>query len=497
MSARLSAQEIGAEAALLLGLGLVPPPGFGLREDPFDDASGPGRLVVPTDWHRAPPDRVVAQALREDLPLLHGVLREAYAGYDAAARRGWDWRRFFESWAATLHGEITPWTAARAFQPWAELMRLQPDRHTGPSLTGASFPRPATYLVPQASVGPTAVRTLEGGEIPLPQADAGLRPARVWWLDHPGGRPRTASRLRTPREWGALAAVRVDGAWQDVDPIHFESGARSASLRSLGLTEERPAFVVLAEDVALMRLTRVSPAAAGSSVPLPERLPEALRALIVDVRGHGGGDGGHWLPRLATWFGPSILEPLSQMTLETVESPVTPALHWGAAQALVARYGPPFSSETRQWLQLSLSQLSVAPATRRVARRAGGWRLREAGVSPVARAPRLIVLIDDECGSDGELIAALLASRPGAVLVGSGTAGAAGYGRPGRIVLPASRIPFQIATARFDLYGDARSVDGVGLVPDLMPAPSTVFDAAALRSLCETIESLSGTIPAP
>jgi hypothetical protein len=50
-------------------------------------------------------------------------------------------------------------------------------------------------------------------------------------------------------------------------------------------------------------------------------------------------------------------------------------------------------------------------------------------------------------------------------------------------VLPHSRIPFRLATAVTDIYGDNRSVDGYGLNADVLPMPGEILTRENLVTL--------------
>jgi C-terminal processing protease CtpA/Prc len=89
--------------------------------------------------------------------------------------------------------------------------------------------------------------------------------------------------------------------------------------------------------------------------------------------------------------------------------------------------------------------------------------------------PRVIVLVDDKCANDCEIVARLLSRLPDTVLAGQSTFGAVGFAEPGYFVLPHSGVAFQLASSRIDPYGDRRSLEGYGFSVDvLLPTPPSL-----------------------
>src|SRR6185295_9316328 len=87
---------------------------------------------------------------------------------------------------------------------------------------------------------------------------------------------------------------------------------------------------------------------------------------------------------------------------------------------------------------------------------------------PVEGHRRVMVLVNNGTGSDGEYMLELLASLPEAVVVGTNTYGVAQYIQPGYSVLPHTRLPFRVALGTSDGYGDNRSFDGYGFDVDIL-----------------------------
>src|SRR5579884_3366547 len=109
-SVRVPQAQIDAENARWSALGVKLPPGGIVLEHPYAAPYSNRSFVVPTSWYtdfgsRMRKDKDVpvdAAALRQDLPVLQFVLQKAYAGYQTAAARGWNWNAMFRQWDAQL-----------------------------------------------------------------------------------------------------------------------------------------------------------------------------------------------------------------------------------------------------------------------------------------------------------------------------------------------------------------------------------------------------------
>ncbi len=429
-----------SEAGWLRARGLAVPPGF--STDPW---------IAPTAPFARPRARVEPAALARDLPLLRDTLREAYAGWECAEPAAWD--ALFDSWIRHLESGGQP------FAPWARWQRGFPDRHTGP-WPGPPTPRPHTASVDVAQVD--AWRDAEGAEH---APGAGLRghAARA-------RNGRGVVVLRALGEWPPPVAVRSGGRWHEVQSLAPEPEPALPDL---------PEARALAADVGWLRVPTPAPHQGAPDLP-----PREWRIVVCDLRGNRGGALGPWPDFLSRWLGPDVFGPWTGAAGWEVESPRTPALRWGLAQARLAGGEGPLSPELRASVQGVLDGLGGGPAARVVHRRAARrtWRSQSAQTTH----PRLVVLVDDRCGSDGELLALLLAALPGAILAGRGTAGACGWVRPGLLWLPSAGTGFQIATARLEPAGPGVAVDGLGLPVDVLLEESPV-DAAGLLALARAL----------
>ncbi len=112
-------------------------------------------------------------------------------------------------------------------------------------------------------------------------------------------------------------------------------------------------------------------------------------------------------------------------------------------------------------------------------------------MQPPAGKPRLLVLVDNECGSDCEFMAYLLAAESGSVIAGENTFGVGQFIQPGYFILPHTRLQFRLALGMSDFYGDGRSVDGYGLDVDVvLPSEEAQGGPAILRLAGRLLEQL-------
>ena len=113
------------------------------------------------------------------------------------------------------------------------------------------------------------------------------------------------------------------------------------------------------------------------------------------------------------------------------------------------------------------------------------WDYRRHTVTAEAPAgkPRLLVLVDNECGSDCEFLTAILAAEKGSVVAGENTFGVGQFIQPGYFILPNTRIKFRIALGMSDVYGDGRSLDGYGLDVDVVLPTEEAQGAPAILRL--------------
>ena len=467
----LSREDIAAEDQWLRSLGLTPPAGHLLLERPFAEPLGRRSYLVPARWHwDESPATVIPRHFVADLDILETAMRKSYVGWETAQSRGWNWPAFFEDWRRQLSRAGDRVTTTEAFEPWKKLLDYQLDNHSGP--VGFDRFRRLSWTA--------CLTTRPAGPIVEPIAH---EPRRAWLAGPAGLQPCWA--LSGPWRGNPFQSVRDSGGnLLQAHPAASDPAARRESIRALsGNNAENLCYRRLAGDIAYVR---VPPDLSYSIAP---DLPETHRngSIIFDLRWNRGGAAQMVLPFIERLVG-QLDVPYG---LRRKESCLSRAFAWGHAQLRLKDIAGPLSGGALQIARDALARVTN-PASGdcgvRWHERAAQWCWRDRH-PPSEAGPRIIVLVDQDCGSDGELLVFQLGSLPHSVIVGPNTAGVAGFAQPGYFVLPRTRIRFRLAMALTDLYGDGRAVDGYGLESDVLLPSDLFLDVKATTELARQIET--------
>jgi len=481
-----------AETERLRSLGLSVPDGGVVLEHPWDPPFTRRSYVVPQAWFVPPaPDAGVrADVLAADLPILQEVMRRAYGGWDTAEKRGWNWDRWFEQWRdQLLRAGRTELPLPEAFAPVRSLLEFQLDNHTNipigrSTYFGSGSQSAVLETAPRAPC--TELRNGAGGLFPVASSDPAQQPRRVKRWNGQRKKLEAVTYLALPASRGAPAAIRCGGAWiplrpgwpAPVSPFAEADSARerlAPVLKLSGAKEDGPALRIAEPSIAYLRLPTFSKKnsqrleAELGSWPKPTGRE---RVLIVDLRDNGGGDVA--VEALQNWVDPKRLERAFQIHRRQGSSCLYHALRWGYLVASSRGVSGPLPPEMRKDFQGALETLfqpSPAECPRSFEESHGGWDYRQHGMAkpgPVDGHRRILVLVNNGTGSDGEFMTALLASLPETVVAGINTFGVGQYIQPGYSVLPHTRLPIRIALGTNDIYGDNRSFDGYGLDVDVL-----------------------------
>jgi hypothetical protein len=475
--------EIAAESEWLDSFGVN---GATLIEHPFAPPVSNRSFIVPVARLRAArPDLVEVNAneLRLDLPVLHVIMERAYGGWESAAKRGWNWPRWFTKWDRFLarHGK-DPMLVQDAFAPFGELIAFQLDNHSGPQLNNVRFgsgSRTSTFdLAPD---GVCTEMTMAGGKMfPVDAKDPAQRPHKAITRD-----AENSWYITYPERRGEAALVRCGGKWTPVKPTwRPDEKERVKNILNLaGTALDEPTFRVMSPAISYLRLPTFSKENGERLRKLLPGLPESAgkeKLLIVDLRGNDGGDAP--VEELSRWLDAGTLHKALPFTSHLAQSCVSNALRWGYTQTTMLSMRPPISDVLRQTLQAQVNGLAEAPPSGCL-----GHFVEERSEWNYARRelpehPRFLVLVDAACGSDCEFMTYVFAATSRAVIAGVNTFGVMQFIQPGYFMLPHSGIRFRIALGRSDQYGDDRSVDGYGLDVDLLlPAAEDQSPAAILE----------------
>jgi hypothetical protein len=482
--------QIEAENARWTGLGVKLPPGGIVLQHPYASPYSNRSFVVPTVWYsiftaemRKRKDvPVEAAALRQDLPVLEFLLQKAYAGYQPAAARGWNWNAMFREWNAQLaHSGNKTLPLRTAFAPWGRLEDVQLDNHSGvPGLNAFVSGSASAELAGDPQGECSALHFTSGRTEKLALHDAGQQPHAVQAWN--GTQLAPAWYISYPKRLGTASSLRC--------------GDRSIGLTLAAQTpapSQTPVYTMLANGIAYLRLPTFTDA---NNEALRTALSKASdlgkeKLVIFDLRGNDGGNAPSDI--LTNWFAESAVEIASGMTQAGTTSCFTTALQFGLQQQLVGSLKPPVSPGLQQALQQLVDALkgsatpdcSVQPQIKTSDR-----SMRDHHFSLHAQQAdqtRVVALVDGGCGSDCEYMTYVLGGLPDTVIAGTSTYGVMGFTQPGYFVLPHSRVPFRIALSRSDAYGDQRSVDGYGITVDVLLPTAQSQSQQSLTALAQRL----------
>lgn len=450
--------------------------------------------------------RLPRAALEADLDQLEWALEHEHAYREL---RGIDARAAFDAVRAGLPGELS--LAAFALQV-QRLVALLGDAHAGLAELEAQLPPGwLPFLLADARGGLVAFRpdrsALLDPERPFVQRLDG-RPLEAWLAPAaelvPAG-SRSSVRFRALRHLRHWAFVRAALGLEPASEVELElvdaRGERARTLR-LPLAAEKPVYGpwprrasgMLAHGIGYLRIADM-PGRPGELERLERELATLAgsRALIVDLRGNGGGtrDALHalvplLLPRAsgplvvnvaAPRLGPgessaSASAALADRFLFPRDSPRFGPSERALIDALAARFAPDWPLPREGFGPWHYCLLSPAAQ--------GGDRLR--GI-PVA------VLHDQATFSAAEILLGALAELPQTITLGSASGGGSGRARTRRLahsglqVRLASMASFRPSGARYD---------GLGIEPDheVLPAPEDLLSGGSDAVLERALELL-------
>jgi hypothetical protein len=500
-----------AETARLSTLGLHVPDGGVVLERPWDEPFTRRSLVVPQAWfHPVSPDGdVLADDLAKDLPVLEQVMSRAYGGWDAAKMRGWNWKGWFSKWRASLMEHSGQRLAlADAFAPIKSLLNFQLDNHTNIPLSRAVYwgsGSQSLVVEGQANGSCTQLKTGSGNVLPLDPKDPAQHVRDVKRWNAKSGALEPARYISVPGNRGDLSAIQCGRNWLALKAAwpgrlqlgpEVESVMKSRVKPVLALaraTRDEPDFKLLGADVAYVRLPTFTKTNTQLIEQRAGKWPKPTgkeRVLIVDLRDNDGGDVA--VEALDGWLDDADMKRVRaafNVHRHQGASCLYHALRWGYVIGSSQGVKPPLGEELTRQMQGSIEDLfqpSPPGCPRAFDDSHGGWDYRQHRMQapgPVSGQRRILVLINNGTGSDGEMMTMLLAALPQTVIAGTNTYGVAQYIQPGYSVLPHTRLPFRIALGTSDNYGDNRSFDGYGFDVDVLLADQDDSSPESILSL--------------
>ncbi len=486
---RVPQSDIDAVNARYAAFGLTLPRGGIVLPEPFEPPFSNRSFVVPlhwiTDWKaavgRTPPTTVVASAMRADLPTLRLLMKKTYAGWQTAAARGWSWDSWFAAWDARLapHGD-DPLSITDALDPWNALEDFQSDNHSHPILPGyVSYSLSARLEA--APQGPCdTLHLVSGADFPLATHDAGAQPHAALLWD--GGRSSNAWYVAFPDRHGAAASIECAG---HTIPLTMTAQPRT--------TEDQPQYRDLGEGIAYIRVPSLFTYKSDEDLDRAVDAAKGVgseRVVLIDLRGNRGGAAP--LGMLSHWFTAAVRQNARFIGKRYgSQSCFTTSIGFNLGQFLADGLQAPLSGDQKTQLQAELDAIGdraqdacdVNPVvvSSSVTLRDHAFNIRRSNL----RQTRVIAIVDRYCGSDCEGLTMTLALMPDAVIAGTNTSGTIGFVEPGFFALPHTRLPFEIATARDDNYGDGRSEASYGIAVDVLLPTAGSQSIMSLRALAQ------------
>lgn len=499
--ATLTTAEIKAEDAYLGQFGLIVPDGSFLKEHPFEPPWTSHSLLMPSSWLPEPgikrllgSHRVRADMLLADLDVLEPVMQRTYGGWDSAEARGWKWNQWFADWRkqlATAGRKELPFN--EAFAPIDALLAFQRDNHTQIPLTRLTGDGSQTAVLASAPGAPCVEIRASNGLFPMAANDAGqqARSAKLW---NAGANTfAVANYIAMPASHGTPQAVRCGGTWIPLLPVGNRTGSLSLQLNKLweeAVSHDQPRIERLGEGIAYARLPTFAwqNYEQVSRQNWAKRRPED-RVLIIDMRDNGGGSAEYGLEMLKDWIDEQRMVQFDSLGSQITSSCLYAPLKWDYS----FQSAPTISSGHKKYLQSLLDRMSQPyppGCPRTVDTKPTQWTYLQHRFEPKPGNLRLIALVNSRCGSDCELLTAMLASLPETIVVGANTFGVCQFIQPGYSVLPHTGLRYRISLGMSNYYGDNRSVDGYGLNVDVVLPEVDTLKPDHMREFAEVVARL-------
>lgn len=420
--------------------------------------------------------------LLEDLPFLHRLLQQQYAGYpDLLQHPTFDPNAFFAQWAERLR-RAGPTISFREgiVEPLVTLRQAVPDRHLvfrGADPLLDADPR-VTFHEYQAPAPPDL------GTTPPVQLSAHAdETTTLRWSTW-----RIAPLVCTDGRIIPIATISASGAhpvltWRSGEhTLHFTR--RPVSPVSLVRPPEVPAYqLAVVDDTSVITLRSFAMATARAAQLRQFVADYTLHAqqpkILFDLRHNNGGT----LQYLQQWLRQAVCGLWHSYPRLEIVGALWPCSHWNLLVEQQIREGRVDTEEAR----VERERLREGwPATRPAFVSSLDPGVRDShGTHPYAG--RVYVLLNRHSGSSGELAAVELQRALGAILIGERSAGAMQYGEARRFVLPHTGLVCQVPTKRFffDEEVEAVGVPVDGYLEDMDQGAATLV--SHLDALCTAL----------
>ncbi len=506
-----------------------------LIEHPYSQPFSGKSLVVPTSWYWAKPAQVKASDLSADLEILEAVLAKAYGGYEIAELHGWNWARFFSTWKTDLqnYGE-TLLPISRLVGPWNSFKKFQTDNHTdlifdhAPGHQGI-VPGSQTAALAFLPTGAcTELKNHQQESLALTKSDLGQQPKSAL-VGRSDGSFLHVFYVAYPASFGESSEIICDGkkipltnAWHFKDAVQLgdwlmnPDSEKGIIVRGLAdpkfqldpyVAYKYPTYRDISSQIGYLRIPSLSEKINLQKMNQNLSIPfdvDQKELLIVDLRVNGGG---FFNETVKAFFDRiksiSALADLSRDLIEGSDtqsafplvrknSCLDQALNWGSNQIGLNQTSKlsPEQITHNQLILDSIEQGGVGcPSS--LSKGKFDWFYRDHKYNPKP-GTKLLILVDELCGSDCEGVLFSLAKSQNSVIAGVNSFGVVQFIQPRNFILPRTKIAVQMAIGFSDTFGDNRTVESRGLGVDIYLPTKESQSAGAIIDLAKQI--LSGKL---
>lgn len=483
-----SDQEIEGENNWLKSFGVDLKGENFLLKEPYKKPLSVRSYIVPITWYKnytlkSGTDFINRKAIINDLSHLKTIMEKTYGGWELAQNKGWNWDKWFIDWEKYLQAnEGEKITISNALKPFNDLMEFQPDNHSGPIIkehfNSGSI---SALLESEPKSQCSLLKTEDNNLYSINEKDQAKKAKKVKVINSSLDKLTNAYYISYPQKLGLVRQIKCGNEWINLKTTWRAEVNRDNYIERFqqifSFTHDKtdsPKYIFIDEHTNYLRLPSFSVENTEKAQKLAEKLTDKNKEnknLILDLRFNGGGDAEGSFNLLSKFIDFKRLKKTDKFSKIQKKSCLTETLGWGYLQNQMSRIKPPVSDFTLNLLKNYAYNLinkpvsSTCPISFENYTSDWNYSLRD---KEIKHAKKIVVLVDNFCGSDCEYLTYMMASLSDAVIVGTNTYGVGGFIQPGYFFLPNTKLMFRLARGASDLYGDNRSFDGYGLDVDVL-----------------------------